>query len=1207
MTTAEIALRLALGLATFAVMAAAFGIGREALRRLRARAALQRLDAAARLVEGGFAEAAGELATKLRAGFDLLTIERVVHRLLADEARRSLGAALFREFGMGDRQAAILRDARAWAERTEAAQVLGRAGCAEAIPPLVRALRDAHEDPSVKAAAAEALAKLRDPRAVPFLVRELREVDESASRSVAEALVRFGALAVPELMVLLADEAHQSARVWAARILGEVKATNAVDALVSLMNARNDLLRIAAAGALGEIGDRRALRPLVQATLRDPAPQVRAQAAGAVGRIEAEGAADVLVAALADPDYVTRLRALEAFENIQLKDVSSLVGALRDPKNEVRRRAALALERVGYVERVVEEMTSPDLQTSRDAYFKLLELGRAGLTDGVVSYMSHSSFEVRAMVARAAGELGAASSARLLFVALEDAAWPVRAAAAEAIGRLRLEAGTAPLVARLADVDEAVREAAAEAVEVFPTSSLAPHAKEIAEAYARGTVPVRLRMVAVAARLGADGAADLLVRASTDPSETVRLQAVRAMGDQRPADRFLPQLVERITDASLEVRTAAVGGLGAAVTAEASEALLRSLPGAPAPLRDRIAEALARGGREHLFRHLDELAHVEDTDVRIGIAWTLGRIGEPAVLPYLEALLHANEASVRASAAGALAKVDAPGTASVLLEACEDRDPRTRAAVVNALGKRAAGDARAAARVRDRLRDPDPFVRDRAALVLAILSGAEAEIALTDPTFAPHVAPAARLVALSLAGSQHALERAFDLMKVPNALRDAATFLAHEDPRLRARFFARLRLSDTDSLPRGLEDPALVPQYDTVLRSSLDIESRRIAVEALARVPSALAVEVLADALRTDPAEEIRLCTARALGPRTTDDRARAALVRAVQDPSFEVAAVAARALAGSRDPRAQAGLFQRLGSTDPTLREAVESSLAKSHDDDVMALLDRVMGVDQPEILVAGLRVLERLADPRTVPLLELLLKSRHEDVRSSALRVLACMPREARIDAAIDATLDDPSERVRRAAVVAIAAAGDPRAVERLERVRLDPSPALRVDLARRLTTTPEGPSLAVLRALADDSVASVRAAALATLLERSEPVGTKLFLERWRRGLVDLRDEPRAETITAHLALVLSASADVEARKAAVGGIAAFRAPGFERLIVPALRDPAPEVRIDAVRALAGNNDPEVRARIAELLEDPIDVVREAARRSHLRMIG
>ena len=170
-------------------------------------------------------------------------------------------------------------------------------------------LRDSHEDATVKAAAAEALAKFRDPRAVPFLVRELptRRERVAAHRRGVGALRRGSR--TRSAGVARRRGPRLGARLRAARILGHVGAAAAVEPLMLLLHARNDLLRIAAAAALGELRDRRALQPLVQATLRDPAPQVRAHAAGAVARIEAEGAVDVLVAALAGIPTTSRVSA----------------------------------------------------------------------------------------------------------------------------------------------------------------------------------------------------------------------------------------------------------------------------------------------------------------------------------------------------------------------------------------------------------------------------------------------------------------------------------------------------------------------------------------------------------------------------------------------------------------------------------------------------------------------------------------------------------------------------------------------------------------------------------------------------------------------------------------------------------------------------------------------------------------------------------
>jgi len=79
-----------------------------------------------------------------------------------NQAARACGARLFTELDLVDRYARMLRSSSKWSERTHAAQVLGLAGATGAIPALVEALRDRHEDESsVKAEAAATLAKLR--------------------------------------------------------------------------------------------------------------------------------------------------------------------------------------------------------------------------------------------------------------------------------------------------------------------------------------------------------------------------------------------------------------------------------------------------------------------------------------------------------------------------------------------------------------------------------------------------------------------------------------------------------------------------------------------------------------------------------------------------------------------------------------------------------------------------------------------------------------------------------------------------------------------------------------------------------------------------------------------------------------------------------------------------------------------------------------
>ncbi len=1209
------------GLVGLAVLPAGWVLGREALRRKDTKRAREEVAAARGLLQAGVdvsSEPPEELVQSLIKRFDTVTIERAVLALLRDEdaAIRAWAGRIFARLELTPRYATRLRQARKWSERAHAAEVLGLAGASDAIPALAESLRDPTEDEStVKVAAAAALAKLRDPTAIPLLVRELGDPDGRSSRNVAEALVAFGTLAVEPLLGVLrggktgeeSKDRDPVARVWAARILGRIGDARATDDLVTRLADRDDLLRMAAAEALGAVGDGRALQPLVRATLRDPAPQVRAHAAGAVGKIEGERAVDVLVAALADPDYATRLRALEAFETMRIEDTTPLETALRDANAEVRRRAALALERVGWLDRVVRDLESLDKEVQARAYASFLELGRVGLVDSVVSYVHHTSFAVRALAARAAGELGQARIVPLLVGAADDPSWPVRAAICEALGRLVHEKSVEVLVKRLTDSEESVREAAAEALTNLAPKEIEPHVVGLAAAYDTGTVPIRTHAVVLAARLTGEVADALLVRASEDPSDGVRLRAVTALG-ARQSSAFVEPLVARLTDASLDVRMAAVTALGSAATPEAFDGLLRALPGAKIEARERISEALSRGARSLLMERLGELEKNPSLDVRLGVAWTLGKTADPEVVPTLARFLRDASAQLRASAAGALAKIDSVTALTALLGAVDDPDGRVRAAVVNALGRVAEpGDAVLSALER-RLVDPDAFVRNRALVSLA--RGGRGAVA-TRVLGVTDVDPSARLVALALLGTDHALGEALEAIARPGALEKVSRFLEHSDRAMRDAFFGALGLEDPTTSPEAsLDDASVVARYEGVLRTSLDVAARRLAVRALAKMRGSRSLEVLGDALASDPDESIRLAAADALASAIGETPARRALLRAISDPNADVAATAVKSLAGRREPDVVRALFRRLGGGDARVQTLVEDVLAEIHRDDATPFLDWFMGVDVPELLVPGIRVLGRMGRPETVPLLRELGRSRAGVVRAAAVHALGRVA-APEAWAAVDAMTQDPHEDVRLAVLDVLASSGD--VVLRTATLRRDPSATVRARAAATLERVTGAETKAAIRALEgmlEDGSSVVRAAALASLVGSSDAEGALAFGRAWGTTALDtrldLRADPRAAGISERLAARLTAATDPDERRVAVTALGAFGARGYEAHVLPALRDPSPEVRVAAVHALASLDDEVVRARLREMLADPDAAVRDVARRTMLRTV-
>jgi HEAT repeat protein len=146
------------------------------------------------------------------------------------------------------------------AVRDAVAEELARLGGHRAVEPLLGCLRETHLP-----AAARALAVFREARAVPAMVQALE--DSFVRERIADAIMRFGTAAVPDLMDTVEErkprrgpEARWSAdrRAAAARLLGEIGDAMAYPSLVPLLKDPDPSIRMEAAVALLRLGDERA-------------------------------------------------------------------------------------------------------------------------------------------------------------------------------------------------------------------------------------------------------------------------------------------------------------------------------------------------------------------------------------------------------------------------------------------------------------------------------------------------------------------------------------------------------------------------------------------------------------------------------------------------------------------------------------------------------------------------------------------------------------------------------------------------------------------------------------------------------------------------------------------------------------------------------------------------------------------------------------
>jgi HEAT repeat protein len=208
----------------------------------------------------------------------------------------------------------------------EATKALGQIGDTRAVEPLIAALPTK--------SAAEALNQLgwepgRDEVGARYWM----------AKGDWEKCVAIGAPAVEPLIGELQYGGWQ-----AAEVLGQIGDTRAVEPLIAALKDEDSFVRWQAAEALGQIGDTRAVEPLI-AALKDESKQVRGPAAEALRRIGDARTVESLIAALKDESKQVRGPAAEVLGQIgNPRAVEPLIEALKDDdNNDVRIAAARAL------------------------------------------------------------------------------------------------------------------------------------------------------------------------------------------------------------------------------------------------------------------------------------------------------------------------------------------------------------------------------------------------------------------------------------------------------------------------------------------------------------------------------------------------------------------------------------------------------------------------------------------------------------------------------------------------------------------------------------------------------------------------------------------------------------------------------------------------------------------------------------------------
>jgi cyclophilin family peptidyl-prolyl cis-trans isomerase/HEAT repeat protein len=452
-----------------------------------------------------------------------------------------------------------------------------------------------------------------------------------------------------------------------------------------------------------------------------------------------------------------------------------------------------------------------------------LAIGRVGLREGVpllTGILTDAEPEVRQMAAFGLGLIGDRSARDPLVTALADPSPLVQGSAAEALGLIGDPAAAAPIGALLAQLSAALAEQPAEADEARRDTPAAAF---------------RLGLEALVRLKAYDPLAAVVLDAAGQPKVTwwPAAFALSRLEDRRA----LPALLTLAKNSNPYTRAFAAKGLGALHDRAAVPVLLPLLTSGDAGAQVEAIRALGRIGDPAVAQPLLSIAQGRNTtpQLRLEAIAALGTVHAPAVVDSLSDMLSDRNPAIRGAALRASAALDSEGFVAVLsgldpdpdwhvrstlasilatlptrtglprLNAMlADTDQRVVAAVLNALVK--IGAPNAGALLLDHLSADDPVVRAAAAAGLGELrapAGAQAlpaayQFGLRDATYVARAAVIDAFAKYGISSSRSLLDAALADKDWAVRVR-AAALLKEADPSVETE--ARIRPAPSHFTP----------------------------------------------------------------------------------------------------------------------------------------------------------------------------------------------------------------------------------------------------------------------------------------------------------------------------------------------------------------------------------------------------------------------
>ncbi|MDN5279639.1 MAG: hypothetical protein PWR01_3604 [Clostridiales bacterium] len=500
---------------------------------------------------------------------------------------------------------------------------------------------------------------------------------------------------VDPLILIRTFSAPTEKRLDAINIAGEQKLTEAVPALIEALYEPDSAISAAAAEALGQIGDDRAIEPLLEISRRNDAHLLKQISAQSEEKIE-EDEAEVSAESSENEENPYKFKEMVIFKIDQLPkeyfqpDGSPIprkelvVKGLKDNNQQLRQmaaKAAIGLESDEVVEPLIEALENPyEVESVR--FMAAEALGGMDNDKSVESLLKSLKDENVAVRYSAAAALSGKKDDRVVFAlvgAITDPDKYVRSSVAYALGTTGSKQALDALFQLTADESEVVRFSAAKSIACFSSEMVI---EEIKSRLGYSKKETKLALLEVLGHIKTDESVEILRSFLREEDGELSYKASMALIGQENLE-ILDELIEASKRLDQELYSLMKDGRKDSVKAKfASKSFAEASEPGKAVSEKRDSSILP----EYMLSLRDGLMS-SNPNIRGSSANALGDAKDPRAVDILLAAIDDENEFVRASVISSLGRIAAEKSLPFILDKQEDHSEEVRYALVKALAR----------------------------------------------------------------------------------------------------------------------------------------------------------------------------------------------------------------------------------------------------------------------------------------------------------------------------------------------------------------------------------------------------------------------------------------------------------------------------------------------------------------------------------------